>query len=395
MTITSTTSNVSGNSLSSTPTPPGRLSTTGAIHTNQQLENSFPAMGQYLSPGAGGLPESVTSLALQRSLSSCLQERVIRGQNNMAENYRLFNDEEIRDSAQVEQILTRFSRETQRFFDEERQRRRQATEQYDRAVAQYRQAVEAIRAAHARAMDEYDRAVEESAEANNGGRAASTERTPERQYPQYPVRPEDPEFPEFPSWQSLFERPEWKRHMQRWERFNDCRTSSYRRHLERYEQIRAAISQWKPVIGAHNYQFLLNWGIGTLPARIVYAPDSIQVQDMMKSLNVERARNKFYAAGAPPTREFSHDTLDAFLETIVNPLTADWKSTVMQVGGYAGATIKNNDDGTMTFRIRNVAGANSFFYHLVPNFPNETGLMHNVEQIFEWTERIDRNRLSN
>jgi len=65
----------------------------------------------------------------------------------------------------------------------------------------------------------------------------------------------------------------------------------------------------------------------------------------------------------------------------------------MQVGGYDNATITNNGDGTMTIRIPNVAGAHSFFYHLLPNLPGKTGPMHNVEQVFEWTVPIDPARL--
>ncbi len=65
----------------------------------------------------------------------------------------------------------------------------------------------------------------------------------------------------------------------------------------------------------------------------------------------------------------------------------------MQVGGYRNAKIINNQDGTMTIRITNVAGANSFLYHAVPNLPGNSGPMHNVEQVFEWMEPIDPTRL--
>jgi|GEM_PF-3911055 len=157
-------------------------------------------------------------------------------------------------------------------------------------------------------------------------------------------------------------------------------------------QVHAITSPLEPFIG-HNQQFLAGWITGNLPARIVYAPDSIQVRDMAESLNVKRAIDKFYAAGAPKLTTFWHDTFDAYWETMVNPFTANWKSTAMQVGGYDDATITNNDNGTMTIRIRNVAGANSFFYHLLPNLPGKSGPMHNVEQVFEWTVPIDSTRL--
>lgn len=69
------------------------------------------------------------------------------------------------------------------------------------------------------------------------------------------------------------------------------------------------------------------------------------------------------------------------------------EDTAMQVGGYGGATITNNNNGTATYNMRNVAGANSFFLHVVPNLRGTTGPMHNVEQIFTWTESIDKEML--
>ncbi len=69
--------------------------------------------------------------------------------------------------------------------------------------------------------------------------------------------------------------------------------------------------------------------------------------------------------------------------------------TARKIGGFSGASVTNNGDGTATFRIRNVAGTHSFFYHIIPDLPGKTGPMHNVEQIFEWTEPIDSNRLQN
>ncbi len=153
-------------------------------------------------------------------------------------------------------------------------------------------------------------------------------------------------------------------------------------------QIHASTSLLKPAIGQHNQQFLANWLTGNAPASVTYGADSIQVRDMQMSHNVNQQRNKFQAQGAPPTAEFLHNTVDAYIDTLVNPRTANWHSTAMQVGGYRGATITNNNDGTATYNIRNVAGANSFFLHMAPNLPNTSGPMHNVEQIFRWTEPI-------
>ncbi len=158
-------------------------------------------------------------------------------------------------------------------------------------------------------------------------------------------------------------------------------------------QIHASTSLLKPAIGQHNQQFLANWLTGNAPASVTYGGDSIQAQDMQSSLNMNRQRDQFYAGNTETQTDLNYDTIKAYAETILNPLTANWKSTAMQVGGYRGASITNNNDGTATYNIRNVAGANSFFLHMVPNLPGKTGPMHNVEQIFKWTERIDQNRL--
>lgn len=156
--------------------------------------------------------------------------------------------------------------------------------------------------------------------------------------------------------------------------------------------IHGATGYAKPILG-HNQPFLAGWTTGDLPTPIVYAPDSPQVRDMMESPNVKRAIDEFYVKGAPKIHPFRHDTPDAFWDTIANPSTRNLKSTAMQVGGYDGATITNNGDGTMTIRIPNTAGARSFFYHLLPNLPGKSGPMHNVEQVFEWTMPIDPTRL--
>ncbi len=61
----------------------------------------------------------------------------------------------------------------------------------------------------------------------------------------------------------------------------------------------------------------------------------------------------------------------------------------MQVGGYGGASVTNNNDGTATYTIKNTAGANSFFLHVVPNIRRSSGPMSNVRQIFKWPEPIN------
>ncbi len=152
------------------------------------------------------------------------------------------------------------------------------------------------------------------------------------------------------------------------------------------KQIYATTSLLRPAIGMHNQQLLAGWLTGNSPNDIVYAQNSVQVRDMQMSLNVGRFRIDAHAKRFPEGYEFGHDTIPAYRETIFNRATANWKSTAMQVGGYGGATIKDNHDGTVTFTIKNTAGANSFFLHVVPNLRRSSGPMSNVRQIFKWPE---------
>jgi hypothetical protein len=80
-------------------------------------------------------------------------------------------------------------------------------------------------------------------------------------------------------------------------------------------------------------------------------------------------------------------TFQAAVDTILNPL--QWGSTALQVGGFGGATAKNNGNGTVTFTIPNVAGAHSFFYHAVNDRTSATGPFRSIDQTFQWTEPID------
>ena len=49
-------------------------------------------------------------------------------------------------------------------------------------------------------------------------------------------------------------------------------------------------------------------------------------------------------------------------------------------------------DGTVTFTVKNVASAYSFFYHIIPDLDSPTEMMSNIEQTFQWTEPIDNSR---
>jgi len=135
-----------------------------------------------------------------------------------------------------------------------------------------------------------------------------------------------------------------------------------------------------------NTAFLVGWLTGALPSQIIYGPNSKQTQDMMGSPGAAVMRTQFYAAGGQNVT-VNYGTGQAAWDTIVtNPL--NWSSTALQVGGFGGATVVNNGNGSATFTIVNVAGTHSFFYHVVPNSSSNSGPMHNVTQTFIWTEPV-------
>ena len=139
---------------------------------------------------------------------------------------------------------------------------------------------------------------------------------------------------------------------------------------------------------ARNANFLGNWMTGTMPAEIVYDPNSPETMDMRSSPGAAQIRNDFIKTGEVTRPKLGYGTFQAAKETL--PYPRQWASTALEVGGFDGASITNNGDGTATFRIKNRAGAKSFFYHLLPDFPTSLGNvpMHNVEQKFIWTEPI-------
>ena len=155
-----------------------------------------------------------------------------------------------------------------------------------------------------------------------------------------------------------------------------------------------------PHIGDYNREFLQDWLQGNLPSEIRYEvgeDGSIppQLGDMMNSLGAQLMRDEFYDRGGASPSNSEYGSFAAYWDTIFNPATRDWTTTCMQVGAYDSATVVDNGDGTITFTIVNTAGMESFWLHQVPDSPYPDGPMHNVVQIFSWTEVIDFDRLTN
>jgi hypothetical protein len=106
---------------------------------------------------------------------------------------------------------------------------------------------------------------------------------------------------------------------------------------------------------------------------------------MRNSNPVSNMTVQFMAQGCRTIR-FEETTEQAFIDTVLladHPLP----NTPAQVGGCVGS-VTNNENGTMTYTIRNKAGANSFSYHLLPNSPLSFGPYRTIIQTFSWTDPL-------
>jgi len=138
-----------------------------------------------------------------------------------------------------------------------------------------------------------------------------------------------------------------------------------------------------------NFNFLVDWLTGGGNSNRTYDPKSVESREMQKSPGANALREAFYSEGGKDIKSFAYGTLQAAKDTVLNPKSADWSDTSAQVGGFGGAQAKNNGDGTVTFTVKNVAGAKSFFYHMLPDRKGTEGSMSNIKQTFQWTEKID------
>jgi hypothetical protein len=119
-----------------------------------------------------------------------------------------------------------------------------------------------------------------------------------------------------------------------------------------------------------------------------YEPNDPETQELMNSPGVNDLRDAFNRGGCKSQKHLSYGTVQAYWDTVANPLTADWSNTAAEVGGFGGASIINNGNGTATFTIPNTSGTHSFFLHLVPDRSSATGDMSNIYQTFQWTKPL-------
>lgn len=137
-----------------------------------------------------------------------------------------------------------------------------------------------------------------------------------------------------------------------------------------------------------NWNFFWDWALGRGSNNRYYGPNDIETQEMMNSQGVQNLRDRFSKGNCKSTRRGEYGTYEAYWNTSMNPMTADWSNTAAQAGGFAGASVINNGNGTVTYTVPNVAGTHSFFLHVVPNRSSSTGPMRSIKQTFQWTEPI-------
>ncbi|MGB6132642.1 MAG: RHS repeat-associated core domain-containing protein, partial [Acidobacteriaceae bacterium] len=137
-----------------------------------------------------------------------------------------------------------------------------------------------------------------------------------------------------------------------------------------------------------NWNYFWDWTLGRGAKTRNYGPNDPETQELMNSPGVNRLRDAFNNGGCKSQKHLSYGTFEAYWDTTVNPLSADWSNTAAEVGGFGGASIVNNGNGTATYTIPNTSGTHSFFLHLVPDRSSPTGPMSNIYQNFQWTEPL-------
>jgi RHS repeat-associated protein len=147
---------------------------------------------------------------------------------------------------------------------------------------------------------------------------------------------------------------------------------------------------------ASNWKFFWSWAMGGGQQNRYYGPNTTETKEMENSPGGNKLRDAFYKNGCKNVNNFGYGTGEAAADTLLSPSETCW-----QVGGFGGATAIDNGNGTVTFTIPNVAGTHSFFYHIVPNVPNQINLPlagpintpgRSIFQTFQWSERIDRGK---
>jgi RHS repeat-associated protein len=136
---------------------------------------------------------------------------------------------------------------------------------------------------------------------------------------------------------------------------------------------------------------LYDFVTGAGPRERYFGASNQQAQEMMGTTSMRSVWRRFQLEGAVDEK-FAYDTYVAWGETVLgrkDTPSFPYTTAPAQVGGYAGATIDNNGDGTATVTIKNDAGLHSFTNGVLWNWPKETGPYSTIHQTFQWTWPID------
>jgi len=148
---------------------------------------------------------------------------------------------------------------------------------------------------------------------------------------------------------------------------------------------------------------------GELPAKIFYGSNDPATEEMKVSLAVQRRREEYIQQGCPASASLASSHFEAYFDSFVpKGLNAGnfgvgiipiMNQTQFQVGGHSGSIKKAG--GIVNYTVTNTAGFSSFigrsaFANTFPVFGLQAnawdnpfgpqGKMHNVDQIFQWSE---------
>jgi hypothetical protein len=137
-----------------------------------------------------------------------------------------------------------------------------------------------------------------------------------------------------------------------------------------------------------NWKFFWEWVFEDGLQERWYGEGTVELAEFKTSPGAVKMRREYKAAACPQQGKGYFGKLEAYFKTASMPHT-----TGFQVGGFVYTAI-NNNNGTVTYHLKNVAGAYSFFLHfpLIPKRQaRETGRVHlfgDITQVFQWIEPI-------
>ena len=146
-----------------------------------------------------------------------------------------------------------------------------------------------------------------------------------------------------------------------------------------------------------NNDFFLYWITSQLPQSIYYGADDPATKEIAGGSTVRRAIREYVKADCPSVGRLESGHFEAYAESLLDRLISPrFNQTQFQVGGHSGS-IRTNANGTVTYKVTNTAGFSSFVGRSTwgpplgmkpyawDNLFGQSGPMHNVSQIFEWT----------